>query len=368
MQMRALFPQRGAFLGVLALSVLLLAGCGGSSTQETLYWLDGAWPEETAADHGFDADGLRAVHEDDPDALAFAVFHQGKLIYEWYDAGRAMTAETPWQLFSGTKSFSSTLIGRAMQLGLVDIDDAATDTIPEWLGTESETLAVRHLLDGSSGRFWSFAIDFPGLGGSPQAADLTAKAIALDQQYEPGTTWQYNQMAMQCLDRVISASAGEATAAFAQRELFDKIGMTNSLIGTDEVGQMTMAWGIEASARDFARLGLLFLNDGVWNGERLIAPGFVQEAWAAGDDPNPAYGLMWWRNTDDDFLMPVSLEERSGVRFYPDGPDDMVAASGFLGQFLIVVPSEDLMIVRLGGGTRDGLLNDIYAGVAAARD
>ena len=352
---------------LLALCLLLLAACGGSSTGQTPYPLDGPWPEESAAAHGFDERALREVHENDPDAVAFAVFHQGKLIYEWYDAANGIHAATPRQLFSGTKSFSSTLVGRAMQLGIVDMDDVATDTIPEWIGTGSADVTVRQLMDGSSGRFWSFAVDFPGLGGEPQAADLTTRAIGLEQQYEPGATWQYNQMAMQCLDRVLATSSGMPTAEFARRELFEKIGITNGRIGTDEVGQMTMAWGIELTAREFARLGLLYLNEGTWNGERLLPPGFVAEAWAAGDDPNPAYGLMWWRNTEDDFLMPVTLVERSGVRFFPDAPDDMYVASGYLGQFLIVVPSEELLIVRLGGGTYDGLRNDIYRGVAEAR-
>lgn len=362
-----------AFLLVTALAV---AACGDSAvapSHEPTRTVDrlGEWPTGDPADHGFDPAALEAAADAlaEPRSSSLLVVHDGEIILERYWNDHGPEASLP--VFSVTKSFASTLVGLAEQRGLLDREDLAADYIPQWRGTESASLTIRHLMTGDSGRTWDFAGDYPGsLGGGVAPADLTAYAIDRGQQFQPGTTWQYNQMAIQCLDRVLSTATGQPTESFAREALFDRLGMEGTKASVDAVGQMTLAYGIESTARDMARFGWLYLQNGRWDGEQVLAADFVHAATHTANPVNQNYGYLFWLNADRNWYEPVTLAFHEEGKVYPSAPPDVFVASGFLGQLILVSPSENLIIVRQGAATTPGFADhydEIYRRIAEAR-
>lgn len=331
----------------------------------------GVWPVGDPAAHGFDAAALENAAQAlwEYETANLLVVHAGEIVLEryWLESD----ADTSLPVFSVTKSFASTLVGVAEQQGLLDREDRAADFIPDWIGTDSETLTVRHLMAGDSGRYWDFAGDYPGsLGGGEPPADLTEYALARGQQFAPGTTWQYNQMAIQCLDRVLSGAAGVPTEQFAREQLFERLGMRGTLATTDEVGQMTLAYGMRSTARDLARFGLLYLQNGRWGDEQILSEDFARAATHPASGVNDNYGFLFWLNADGNWYEPVTLVYHETGKVYPSAPSDVFVASGFGGQLVLVSPSEDLIIVRQGFATPQGFArhyDEIYRTIVAAR-
>lgn len=362
---------------LLPLAALLAIGCGDSATTSSnttpANTVDraGTWPIGDPAAHGFDPAALDAAAEAvrEPRSASLVVVHDGEIILERYWGDH--TRDAPFPVFSVTKSFTSTLVGIAEQRGLLDREDPATEYIPEWRGTDSAGLTVRDLMTNASGRTWDFAGDYPGsLGGGVAPPDLTTYAIGRGQEAPAGTTWQYNQMAIQCLDRVLSRAAGQPTESFARTALFEPLGMTGTRAAVDEVGQMTLAYGIEATARDLARFGWLYLNEGRWNGEQILSEDFVRAATTKANPVNDNNGYLFWLNADGNWYEPVTLAYHAEGRVYPTAPSDVFVASGFLGQMIFVSPSENLIIVRQGSATTPGFhqqYHDIYRRISDAR-
>ncbi len=366
---------RSTALPIAAAILTLALACGDSAVApaDTRATVDstGAWPTGDPTEHGYDASALeaaaRAIAE--PTSKSLLVVHDGEIIFEryWNDHG----PEIPHPVFSVTKSFASTLVGVAEQQGLLDREDRASNYIPAWVGSDSESLTIRHLMTGDSGRTWDFAGDYPGsFGGGVAPADLTEYAIGRGQQFEKETTWQYNQRAIQCLDRVLSTASARSTASFAQASLFDRLGMKGTRAAVDDVGQMTLAYGIESTARDMARLGWLYLQGGLWNGETILSADFVGAATHAANPVNENYGYLFWLNAERNWYEPVTLAYHEEGKVYPSAPTDVFVASGFLGQLILVSPSEKLIIVRQGSATTPGFadhFDDIYRRIAEAR-
>jgi CubicO group peptidase (beta-lactamase class C family) len=239
--------------------------------------------------------------------------------------------------------------------------------INELVGTDSESVTIRNILSNDSGRFWNLVGDLLVAADPPE--NLTEYAIARGQQYEPGTAWQYNQMAIQCLDRVLSVATGQSTASFAQEYLFDPLGMTHTTVELDELGQMIMSWGIQSTGRDMACLGSLYLSGGEWDNEQLLSQEYIKEATSPSNDINPAYGYLWWLNAVGKWYEPVTLIYHEGDQAYPDAPLDVYVASGFMGQIIMVSPSDKMVIVRQGHdplGIDSPIHNSLYRGIAAA--
>lgn len=358
------------------LAMLVIAACGDLAavpSNEPAHTVDslGTWPTGDPADHGFDPTALAAAADAlaEPRSSSLLVVHGGEIILERYWNGHGPDASLP--VFSVTKSFASTLVGLAEQRGLLDREELAMEYIPEWRGTDSASLTIRHLMTGDSGRTWDFAGDYPGsLGGGTAPADLTGYAIDRGQQFPPGTTWQYNQMAIQCLDRVLSTAAGQPTESFAREALFDRLGMKGTSASVDDLGQMTLAYGIESTTRDMARLGWLYLQEGRWDGEQILAAEFVHAATHTANPVNDNYGYLFWLNAERNWYEPVTLVFHEEGKVYPSAPSDVFVASGFLGQLILVSPSEDLIIVRQGAATTPGFADhydEIYRRIAGAR-
>ena len=158
--------------------------------------------------------------------------------------------------------------------GALDIDDRAARYIDVWRGTPAAAVTVRNLLSNDSGREWSRLTDYVGLIG---ANDRSSYAVALRQADRPGIVWDYNNAAIQTLDRVLTAATGMPTADYAEERLFGPLGMADTRMTGDSSGLSTStAFGLETTCRDLARFGLLFESGGAWEGEQIVPRSWVR--------------------------------------------------------------------------------------------
>jgi CubicO group peptidase (beta-lactamase class C family) len=276
----------------------------------------------------------------------FVVTHKGQIIGERYMQG--ITATTPLESWSMGKSVTATLLGMLIKQGEYRLDQPAP--IPEWqsAGDKRQEIRIADILHMSSGLRIK-APDDPDFDPNGTYTDhkyfYTGRINAFNyaatrpQQWPPNTIGRYRNtdpVLANYLIRLAVEKRGEQYLSFPQRALFDKIGIRTMTLETDPYGNF-LAQGYDyMSARDWARLGNLYLQDGVWNGERLLPEGFVKfvstvaSTWAA--DKRPIYGGFFWINGTGAWPVPTSA-------YY------MLGAGG---QLVFIIPSHDLVVVRLG--------------------
>jgi CubicO group peptidase (beta-lactamase class C family) len=352
-------------------------GAGGASGSSTPAGEDGGgngdvafpgeeWARGDAAEAGFDPAALEEIATDAEQngTNCLVVVRHGEIVAEWYwngtDAGSAQ------EVFSATKSVTSTLVGIAQDDGDLSVDDPAADYIPEWAGTPSEEVTVENLVSNDSGREWSLAIDYQEMVGS---ADRTGFAVALGQDAPPGTTWAYNNSAIQTLDAVLHEATGEEPAAYADDRLLGPLGMTDSEMTRDPSGNTNMFFGLQSTCEDMARFGYLFLRDGSWDGEQIVSEEWVEAATGQpSQELNASYGYLWWLNHHgtmagaDQATTGEQAAQAEEGRMVEGAPEDMYWALGLGGQIVQVDPGSDTVVVRLGGG--EGSANFGQAGTA----
>ena len=289
-----------------------------------------------ASDWAFDRESPEQV------TLSLMVVHKGEIIHERYAPGVEVTTKT--RTWSTAKSIAVTLMGMLVDDGRMALDEPlGFEWLPRARAPESDprnVITLRHVLNMSSGLE---SIDNRGLEyatGSGLAywagasSILGARSRALVR--EPGTVWDYeNYDTLLGVYAMKLALGEEAYAEFPRRALLDKIGMRNTLLSVDRFGDFILSSQVYTNARDLARFGLLYLNGGVWNGERLISDNWIEFT----RTPAPAtastgnqYGGQWW-------LVPDNRD---------DVPKNAYSTAGNRGQYVVVIPSHDLVIVRRG--------------------
>jgi CubicO group peptidase (beta-lactamase class C family) len=349
-------PMARVVCGLVAVvaAVGLLAGCaagdgdarGDGSPAAASVTPAGAWPVPdwkvtTPADAGLDPVALEAMATAAASAgsSCLVVTRHGELAGEWYWNGHG--ADDQLEAFSATKSITSTLVGIAASRGLIDIDAPASTWITEWQGTPSSTVTVRNLLANDSGRQHDLVTDYVQMAISE--SDKTGFAIGLDQQWEPGSRWDYNNAAIQVLDAVITRSTGMPTAEFARTALFEPLGMATTLTNDPAGNTLTYA-GARASCRDLARFGLLFLRQGDWDGQQIVPSDWVAEATSPSQGLNTSYGLLWWLPG----LGAVGATGASEPDLATGVPDGAYAAIGAFDQLVVVDPARGIVVTRMG--------------------
>lgn len=312
------------------------------------------WEREDAEAAGFDPAVLDeiAAEAETAGSNCLVVTRHGRIVADWYWNGTDAT--TAQEVFSVTKSVTSTLVGLAQDDGDLAITDPASTHVPEWAGTPSAGVTVEDLISNDSGRQWSAAIDYRDL---IVAGDRTAFAAGLGQDAEPGEVWVYNNAAIQTLDAVLEGATGVDPAAYAQQRLLDPIGMHHSEMTHDPAGNTNTFFGLQSTCEDLARFGYLFLRRGEWDGAKVVPEDWVEAATGrSSQDINAAYGYLWWLNRPGpltDPLNPLSREdsETAPHRQLAEGaPEDMYWALGLGGQIVQVDPGSDTVVVRLGPG------------------
>ena len=277
---------------------------------------------------------------------AFVVTWRGRLIAERY--GNGITARTPLEGWSMGKSLTATLIGVLIKQGVYDIWQPAP--IPEWqsAGDPRAKIRIGDLMHMSSGLRIRAPQDpdYDPAGPYPDHLYLYTGSVnsfhyaaTRPLQWPPNTVGRYRNsdpVLINYLIRLAVEKRGEDYFSFPQRALFDKIGIRTMVMDTDPYGNF-LTQGYElACGRDWARLGNLYLQDGMWNGERLLPEGYAKfvstlaPAWEA--DKRPIYGAFFWINGDGRFPVPKEAYYMSGAG----------------GQWTLIIPSHDLVVVRLG--------------------
>ena len=334
-------------------------------------WPDGDLIESTGLPANVDEEKLLAASNwafdrESPEqvTLSLVVVYNGQIIHERYAPGFDVTTRT--RTWSTAKSIASTLIGMLVDEGRLALDEPlGFDWYPNARSPETDPrneITLRHVLNMSSGLE---TVDNRGLeyatgsgmsywAGSSSVVGARSRAL----MREPGTYWDYeNYDTLLGVYAMKLALGGEkAYAEFPRKALLDKIGMRNTLVSTDRFGDFVMSSQIYTNARDLARFGLLYLGNGIWNGERLLSEewiDFVRTPAPATKSIGSIYGGQWW-------LVPEGRD---------DVPKDAYSTSGNRGQFSIIVPSHDMVIVRRGldygrqGFDRWGLTREVLEAI-----
>ena len=316
----------------------------------TIMWPDGDMVSGDALPAGVNAAALQSASDwafdrESPEqvTLSLLVVHKGQIIHERYAPGVNMTTRT--RTWSAAKSIAGTLVGMLVDEGKLQLDEPlGFQWLPPAYASQTDprnAITLRHVLNMSSGLD---TIDNEGLeyatgSGLSYWAGASSVKGALRQALirEPGANWDYeNYDTLLAVYKMKQALGDEQTyREFPRRALLDKIGMRNTLVSTDRFGDFILSSQVYTNARDLARFGMLYLQNGVWNGERLISQDWIDFV----RTPAPAtigrgghYGAQWW-------LVP---DNRNDV------PQDAYAAVGNRGQYTVVVPTHDLVIVRRG--------------------
>jgi CubicO group peptidase (beta-lactamase class C family) len=326
-------------------------------------WPTSEWPTGPLPGNA-DAQALRAAMDDAFVAHApglgetreVVIIQGGRLVFEQYAPGYA--PDMPLVSWSMAKSVTQALVGVAVRQGRVDIDKPMGN--PHWnVSDKRAQIPWRTWLQMTDGQRY-LEIEAKTIADSdasrklfgPGRLDVANYCAGLPLIHEPGEHWNYNScgivLTADALTRTIVPKpvAPEARRlammTWMRRNLFDVIGM-KAQPEFDATGLFYGSAFVYASARDFAKFGLLYLRDGTWEGKRILPEGWVDYARSAGTGKNAdIYGAGWW----------VSPQEGPG-RPYPMridvGPQrDAFSAQGFEGQYTMVVPSKDLIVVRLG--------------------
>ncbi|MGB2713207.1 MAG: serine hydrolase [Vicinamibacterales bacterium] len=277
---------------------------------------------------------------------AFVVTWRGRLIAERYAEG--ITNRTALESWSMGKSLTATLLGVLIRQGVYDLWQRAP--IPEWQSEKDPRAAIRiaDILRMSSGLRIRAPQDpdFDRSGPYPDHLYLYTGAVNSFQyaatrplQWPPNTVGRYRNtdpVLINYLIRLGVEKRKQDYLSFPQRALFDKIGIRNMVIETDPFGDFLGQGYVLGSGRDWARLGNLYLQDGLWNGERILPAGYAKfvstlaPAWLA--DKRPIYGGFFWINGAGEF--PV--------------PKDAYYMAGAGGQNTLIIPSHQLVVVRMG--------------------
>jgi CubicO group peptidase (beta-lactamase class C family) len=348
----------------------VIATLASAAVPRRLSTVADAWAvDSAAADDGVRVDtaALEAVLDDafsepaDAPARrtrAVVIVHRGRIIAERYaDGFGPHTRFTGWSM---TKSVTSALVGVLVARGM--LDPSANALRPEWRAADDprRDITLDNLLRMSSGL--AFDESYSPTGGATRMLfaerDAAAVAAARPLLHTPGTRFSYSSGTTNIISALIRQTlrSDSAYINLPRAALFDRIGMTSAVIEPDPAGTLVGSSFMYATARDWARFALLYLNDGVLDGERVLPAGWVRySVTPAPAAPLGEYGAHWWLN--------AGAPGDSTRRLWPDLPQDVYSASGFQGQYAMVVPGHELVIVRLGvtADDRSWSMNDFAA-------
>jgi CubicO group peptidase (beta-lactamase class C family) len=286
------------------------------------------------------------------DTYVLVIVHKGKVQLERYwQQGK------PDVLTNGraiTRSVTPMVLGFAVADGALTLDDPIGMHISEWKDDPRGAITVRQLAQNASGLEVAPQLGLEVIHGNKDlclvyCGDVVRAALMYDQTNEPGTKFEVAQENMQLLALVIERSMGQPIQDILSERVWQKIGASDATFQMDRPGGVARVMCcMRAAPRDWARLGVLMLNSGTWNGEQILPPGWV-DTMATPSPTNPRFGIGLWLGTPW-IAMRTYFEDDPGVipHAEPFVADDvrMMEGGGF--RVIFTVPSEELMILRLG--------------------
>lgn len=308
-------------------------------------------PEENGVDSGLLADALLAVRDQVPHIHSVSIARQGGLFLDAYFS--PYDGSSPHDVASVTKSITTTLIGIAIDQGVIALDDPVLSFFPDREIASrdelKERLTIEHLASMTTGLACEAEPDEPTLAAMEASADYVQFALDLPMVAEPGTVFSYCSPGMHLLSAILTEATGMTELELAQQHLFGPLGFGAVFWPEDPQGY-SHGWGDAViHPHDMAKLGQLFVNGGTWNGEQIVSEAWVSEAaatQASTGDAGTGYGFGWW----------VEQDPAAGGEF---------GAVGRGGQFVTVMPPFDL-VVAVTGGAGDFDDADVIGVIASA--
>lgn len=267
--------------------------------------------------------------------IGVVIVYRGRIIGERYAPDWDM--HTQYRIWSAAKSLTSALVG--IMVGDGKLATAQAAPIPEWHDDPRGKITIGHLLEMSSGLRSLGSLTLEAYWGG---IDTAADAVASTLEEAPGTRWKYSNydtlLLMHCIKQVLGNA--EEYLTLPRRALFNKIGMRHTYPEIDSYGNYVLSSQVYTTPRDLARFGLLYINDGVWNGERILPEGWVEYTVRPTPAKKPGgrgYGAQFWLYNADERV-----------------PPDTFSASGSRGQYSTIVPSRYVVVARMGIDPRTG--------------
>ncbi len=290
----------------------------------------------------------QAYHEDQK-GISFIVYKQGRVDHESYANGGF--ARRPHELASGTKSFTGVLAAFAVQDGLMQWDELAVETLPEWKGDSlKSTITLRQLLWLSS-----------GIKGRNKAGNVPSYREALDAPtlFTPGLAFMYDSSPFQIFGEIMRRKLETLEMdplEYLDLKLFKPLGMSYRYWRRDKDGNPHLPSGAYLTARDWAKFGEFVQMEGQWEGKTLLDPLLLAECFV-GSTANPGYGLTWWLNREisKEIRDKNPMMERNYLWDHPAIPRDLVRAAGAGGQRLYISQDEEWVVVRQAYGVMEAL-------------
>lgn len=296
------------------------------------------WRKVTTDSLGWKKEKLDALKwfVENSNTRAFIVLTDGKIAIEWYFGkgllGGEFNSSTNWYWASAAKTLTATLVGELLEDEKISLNDHTSQYLGKgWTNLEAEkesAITIRHQLTMSSGLDDS---------GDPYCTD----PVCLQYKADAGERWAYHNAPYTLLDSVIQEASDKSFDSYFNSRLKDPIGMDGfwAYQGFNHI--------YFSSARSMARFGWLIMNGGVWAGDTIIAANYVREMTTTSQNLNPSYGYLWWLNGKESHRLPAWPFAVQG-EITPNAPKDMVAAMGKDGQLINVVPSLNIVVVRMG--------------------
>ncbi|MBG6186696.1 serine hydrolase domain-containing protein [Flavobacterium sp. CAN_S2] len=261
------------------------------------------------------------------------VIYKDKIIAEKYDTGFDKNSKIlGWSM---TKSITSAMFGILEKQRKFDIDAPAP--IPEWANDERKLITTNDLLHMNSGLQWveNYSTICDATKMLFQAEDMTRSQLEKQAEHKPNTRWNYSSGTTNLLSGILRKQfkTHQEYLDFWYTDLIDKIGMNSMVIETDMAGNYVGSSYGWATTRDWSKFGLLYLHNGNWNGEQIFNEGWAKYTATPTNTSDGRYGAHFWLNAGGTFQ---------------DVPKDMYYCSGFQGQMVAIIPSLDLVIVRMG--------------------
>ena len=276
----------------------------------------------------FDANGKKEKR-----TRSVLVIYKDKIIAEKYDTG--FNKESKILGWSMTKSITATLFGILQKQGKIEVLKPAP--IPEWANDERSKITINDLLHMNSGLEWEE--DYTKICDATkmlfQAEDMSQSQLIKPAQFKPNTHWNYSSGTTNLLSGILRRQfkTHQEYLDFWYSALIDKIGMSSMLVETDMAGNYVGSSYGWATTRDWSKFGLLYLHKGNWNGDQLFDENWAKYVATPTDGSKGDYGAHFWLNAGG---------------HYSNAPRDMYSANGFQGQKVFIIPSQDLVIVRMG--------------------
>jgi CubicO group peptidase (beta-lactamase class C family) len=350
-------------------SLILIASCG--SEQEEIVEIPdkeptkmyfppasgSTWETIQPSELGWSTDEIPALLSfvEQANSRAFIVLKDGKIVIEAYFGknltGGTFTSSSNWYWASAGKTLTSTLVGLAQEKGFLKIEDVSSKylgknwtSLPE---AKEQLITIRNQLTMTT-----------GLDDGVENSDCTLPKCMVYKS-DAGTRWAYHNAPYTILDKVIESATKQSFDTFFNNELKNKIGMDGQWNYLDDNHVYF------STARSMARFGHLILNNGDWDGNTVISDkNYVNDMVNTSQNINPSYGYLWWLNGKSQLMVPT-LQTKFNTPLATNAPSEMYAAIGKNGQLINIIPSQNIVVIRMGESTENGaigleILNNIW--------